>query len=71
VRALPPLVMKAFVDHFRHRGLLPAVERCLLRLDLAALDVLRRGRAARDASDDAHREKERKQRDLAQKASQT
>jgi len=40
-------------------------------VDLAALDVLRRGRAARDASDDAHREKERKQRDLAQKASQT
>jgi hypothetical protein len=39
--------------------------------DVAALDVLRRGQNARNASDDAHRERERKQNELAQKASQT
>lgn len=38
--------------------------------DVAALDVLRRGQNARNASDDAHRERERKQHELAAKAAQ-
>lgn len=36
---LPPLVLKSFVDHFRNIGALPSVERCLLHLDLASLDL--------------------------------
>ena len=38
--------------------------------DVAALDMLRRGQNARTASDDAHRERERKQHELAAKAAQ-
>jgi hypothetical protein len=36
---LPPLVLKAWVDHHRNVGLLASVERCLLHLDLQALDI--------------------------------
>lgn len=35
---LAPEVMAAFVDHFEKRGALVAVERCLLHLDVRALD---------------------------------
>ena len=38
LRRLAPEVMKAFVEHFRDRGALVAVERCLLHLDATALD---------------------------------
>ncbi|RYE97314.1 MAG: hypothetical protein EOO41_03630, partial [Methanobacteriota archaeon] len=39
VSTMEPAVLKAFVEHFRSTGQLDVVERCLLRLNLASLDV--------------------------------
>jgi hypothetical protein len=70
-RHAPPLVLRASRGLARmEQGITDAqaFPGGVTAVDLAALDVLRRGQNARTASDDAHREKERKQRDLAQKA---
>lgn len=73
-RHAPPLVLRASRGLARmEQGLAEssAFPGGVTAADVAALDVLRRGQAARAASDDAHREKERKQRELAQKAAAT
>ena len=37
--AIPPAVMKDFVDHFEMRGLLDSVEACIVHLDIQSLDI--------------------------------
>lgn len=71
--AAPPLVLRASRGLARmEQGLdeASAFAGGVTAADVAALDVLRRGQNARAASDDAHREKDRKQRELAAKASE-
>lgn len=68
----PPLVLRASRGLARmEQGLdeASAFPGGVTAADVAALDVLRRGQNARSASDDAHREKQRKADELARKAS--
>ncbi|XP_070185455.1 vacuolar protein sorting-associated protein 8 homolog isoform X3 [Littorina saxatilis] len=37
--AIPPAVMKDFVDHYESRGMLDSVESCVVHLDIASLDI--------------------------------
>ncbi|XP_035826479.1 vacuolar protein sorting-associated protein 8 homolog isoform X2 [Aplysia californica] len=37
--AIPPAVMKDFVDHYEMRGLLDSVESCIVHLDIQSLDI--------------------------------
>ncbi|KAK7507486.1 hypothetical protein BaRGS_00001421 [Batillaria attramentaria] len=37
--AIPPAVMKDFVDHYESRGMLDSVESCIVHLDIASLDI--------------------------------
>jgi hypothetical protein len=37
--AIPPAVMKDFVDHYESRGMLDSVEACIVHLDIASLDI--------------------------------
>lgn len=37
--AIPPAVMKDFVDHYESRGMLDSVENCIVHLDIASLDI--------------------------------
>ena len=36
--SLNPVVMQAFVEHYRSLGMVPRVEQCILRMDIASLD---------------------------------
>ena len=68
-RHAPPLVLRATRGLARmEQGLVEAsaFPGGVTAVDVAALDVLRRAQNARSASDDAAREKERKQRETAQ-----
>ncbi len=72
-RHAPPLVLRASRGLARmEQGIADATAfpGGVSAADLAAIDVLRRGQAARAASDDAIREKERKRDELARKASE-
>lgn len=37
--AIPPGVMKDFVDHYEMRGMLDSVESCIVHLDIGSLDI--------------------------------
>lgn len=69
----PPLVLRASRGLARmEQGIADAqaFPGGVTAVDLVALDLLRRGQHARMASDDAHRERERKREELARKASE-
>jgi len=70
-REAPPLVLRAARGLARMEQGLSGEEAFpggVHHVDALALDLLRRGQAARAASDDAHRAKEEKARKLAQEA---